>query len=306
MESKLRNIIVKIAKGCIENNVPPSQRFTKVNLQELFFLRKFEMYLLFPQDFDSSGSFIFEAFVIDQVEDVIKKHNKIKNMTQIEEAKTKFHKYYNSIKENYDFTIEYDKYFKNIELLHWCYLPIYTDYLVKNRRVAPEVNPQIFYSHFHSLKYLFQFIENKESWKSIKGDINLDIDLSFKIYNERWHGEDTYKIKRLYNGWNVNFMNMGGYSTPDGEYGDSRKYEFVYSEPTDEELEDTLSGFKLNFRQDFIEAPERFFSLLEQLWKMADDNPMSVEELQIKLNDLAFFLSSVQKTIENATPSWYK
>jgi len=45
---------------------------------------------------------------------------------------------------------------------------------------------------------------------------------------------------------------------------------------------------------------------LENLWDLADENEMSVEELQEKLQQIADWISIVEKTVGESQPEWVR
>lgn len=60
-----------------------------------------------------------------------------------------------------------------------------------------------------------------------------------------------------------------------------------------------------NFLQDSIFYPEEGVKhALKILWKMADSQEMSTEQLQKKLQEIAYWISNIEKTTKKFQPEW--
>ena len=126
--------------------------------------------------------------------------------------------------------------------------------------------------------------------------MNLDKPCDFPVYTNRWGHEDVYKVTRLYNGWQVEFNNIGGFCTSDGKGVTIELHG---------ERQETRGGFIANFQQDHVDYPKNFHYVIERLWNLADSNEMKIDELQVKLKDVARLVSEVEKAVGRFTPSWY-
>jgi len=60
----------------------------------------------------------------------------------------------------------------------------------------PEINVKEYYYHFHTIEDLYNELHGTEKhWKKIEGDINVNVDLQFKVYTARWGHEDNYSME---------------------------------------------------------------------------------------------------------------
>ncbi len=185
----------------------------------------------------------------------------------------------NQYLEKEDFTFSYFK--QNLkemltlaEKIHFDVLPEYSDYLIYNRGVLPEENLKEFYDHYHSLEYLFEWIENEEQEKSklrtIGGDINLDKNLDFVVFSKRWGHEDSYTVTRTIKGWDCTFFNL--YS------GDK----------TGKAILDCM-------KHDYISYPSTLEYLFEELWEIADREKMTEQELQSEIGKISKWVIETEK-----------
>ena len=192
----------------------------------------------------------------------------LENKKRYKELFTKSRKQY---LEEEDFTFSYFK--QNLkemltlaEKIHFDVLPEYSNYLIYNRGVLPEENLKEFYDHYHSLEYLFEWIENEEQEKSklrtIGGDINLDKELTFVVFSKRWGHKDSYIVKRTIKGWDCIFFN---------EYSGDK---------TGKVILDCM-------KHDYISYPSTLEYLFEELWEIADREEMTEQSLQKEIDKIS-------------------
>lgn len=130
---------------------------------------------------------------------------------------------------------------------------------------------------------MYKIILGEYKYKlSYRGDINLDYKLNFKVYTRRWGHYDNYSIARTITGWKVSHLSYNGNDEKDGS-----KY-----------LLKSLDHDSVVYPEDGIKYA------LVTLWNMADEEEMSVEELQIKLQEIADWISEVEKVTGATQPSW--
>ncbi|WP_282127003.1 hypothetical protein [Marinifilum flexuosum] len=280
MESNIRNTKIKILRVVIEKELDIERRFNFNEIKNLFYIREREFNTYQAELFeDDKLQFKFRSSIIDELNSYREKHNISKDSIGncIEEYIEIFE---SKVKETYSYDL--DELMKYIEPLHWYYLPIYSDLMITNRDVSPEGDLRDYYNHYHSLEDLYSVCKGKEeNWRTLKGDINLNKELVFKVYTNRWGHEDHYKVERTYEGWNVININVGGSGSKSG------------------------STFIDCFNQDYVNYPKDFKYIIERLWELADTNEMKVQELQDKLDDVAKLVSMVEKTVKEYTPNWY-
>ena len=93
------------------------------------------------------------------------------------------------------------------------------------------------------------------------------------VFSRRWGHEDTYIVKRIDNGWYIEFG---------GRKGNCDKAGAPY-------LFDIL-------RNDSINHPSDLGGYMEFLWDQAEEQHLSVEEVQNYLNDLGKWIQEVEKS----------
>lgn len=167
--------------------------------------------------------------------------------------------------------------------LHWKYLPIYDEQMIVNRNYLPE-DISNYYDHYHAIEDLYEYIFkiNRIELKDKNGDETLNKELNFKVYTARWNGYDSYRIKRTIYGWYVAHISIDGPSTKGGE--------------------GTLFE---NLDHDSVFYPRKgVSSALEKLWKLADDGEIDFQELQRRLQEIADWISDVERNLRKKQPEW--
>jgi len=169
---------------------------------------------------------------------------------------------------------------KMIELvkkLHWKYLPIFSEQMIVNRGCSAEENLEEFYFHYHPLEDLYEWIEEekKEIIQNKLGDINLDQNIEVKVYSQRWKHIDTYVIRRTLEGWEVDFLMVGGSGSKEGE-------------AITKCLEHDSISFPENIKYDF-----------SSLWNEADNSNMTLEELKMKLEKIFNWINVIEVSKPN-------
>ena len=85
--------------------------------------------------------------------------------------------------------------------------PKHHKYMIENRRVSPDKLE--FYEHIHPVEDLLSFIDdptaNDDPIDQTVGEI-----FDFPVYSNRWGHNDNYKVKRIKDGWEINFDGIGG------------------------------------------------------------------------------------------------
>ena len=138
-----------------------------------------------------------------------------------------------------------------------------------------------YYNHPDCLKALLNEVKNKGIILSNKSDDTLDKEIPFKVYTRRWGHEDTYSIKRTVNGWYCKYIAIRGECEKNGE-----------------------GGLFKNLDHDSIFYPKEGVAYaMERLWEEADEGEIDFEELSKKLQQIADWISVVEKSI-NAQPEW--
>jgi hypothetical protein len=105
-------------------------------------------------------------------------------------------------------------------------------------------------------------------------DQTIGAEFKFVVYSHRWGRDDTYRVRRTADGWEVSHSHpsLGG--------------------PCDKRGEPYL--FK-NFRQDSIRYPQDVGQRMESLWERARSQGLSPEDVQAGLNEIAQAVVATEK-----------
>lgn len=169
--------------------------------------------------------------------------------------------------------------------LHWKYMPIYKEQYISNNGYIPEEQPEIYYNHFHAIEDLYRYIytDDKVDWKSVDGDVNLDVDMTFKIYTTRWGHYDYYSIKRTVTGWYLSGLPAG----------------------TGECQKDGNGALIKALEHDSVCYPEEGLKYaMDLLWNEADTTEMRLETLQSRLDDISEWIKAVEIATHESQPEW--
>jgi hypothetical protein len=148
--------------------------------------------------------------------------------------------------------------------------PKHHDYMLKNRGVPPD-NPE-FYKQVHAMQDLLSFLENPNA-NNDPVDQTLGAEFEFIVYSRRRNDNDTYRITRTEDGWDVRHIVIGGPC-------DSGGHPFLFQ----------------NFDQDFISYPSRLDWRLTWLWEQAKEQGLSFNEVQQGLQELADWVSETERS----------
>jgi len=102
-------------------------------------------------------------------------------------------------------------------------------------------------------------------------------EFKFKVYSKRWKHYDTYKLTRIETRWHVKHIAINGDCNPEGK-----------------------PYLIKNFEQDNISYPSGLLSMLGSIWRHADEEGLSKEQIQEKINELTEWVSLCEKK----KPSW--
>lgn len=156
--------------------------------------------------------------------------------------------------------------------IHIYELPEYNERTIYNREIIPEDNLEKYYNHYHTLEDLYEWIKDsekeKEKIRSIKGDINLNEVLDFKVISKRWKGvEDNYRVERTTKGWNCTFFR---------DYKGGKDGEAIL------EILD----------HDNVSYPIDIKYFFEELWELADNaENMDKTKLQVQIDKLVKWIN---------------
>lgn len=148
--------------------------------------------------------------------------------------------------------------------------PKHHAYMVDNRGMPAD--HRNFYLHFHPLEDLLKFLEDPHA-NDDPVDQTIGDQFTFAVYSRRWGHSDHYRLTRTETGWQVGFKMIGGPCDKGGR-------PFLFE----------------NFRQDNIQHPSDLPGWLEWLWEQAKDQGLSHEQVQAALQQLADWVSTVEKS----------
>lgn len=151
--------------------------------------------------------------------------------------------------------------------------PKHHKYMVDNRGYQPD-DPN-FYLHFHPIEDLLKFIQDTSA-NDDPIDVTLGHEFTFRVYSSRWGHDDLYRIKRTIDGWDI--FNLSGGACDKG--GRPHLME--------------------NLRHDSIEYPARLESRMEWLWDCAALKGLTAPMLQDALQELADWISQIEKAAPNS------
>ena len=292
IDARKRNLLIKIVKWAIENNSKSDERvevlnntFSKEYLKANLYFKTADINDYYDKLFNKGK---LNKDIKKQLIDYLRYHEEniacdsepLKNIYN--ELSGMFENYHNN-KENIEKTLK-----EAVEIaikLHWKYLPIYMEQYITNNGYIPEEKPEVYYYHFHAIEDLYRYIytDNKVEWKSIDGDINLDIDMTFKIYTTRWQHYDYYSIRRTSIGWSLSGLPAG----------------------TGECKKDGNGALTNALRHDSVCYPKDGLNYaMELLWNEADTTEMKLETLQSRLDDISEWIKAVEIATHESQPKW--
>ena len=162
------------------------------------------------------------------------------------------------------------------------YLQTDENNLMINSELIPEENLTEFYDGFDMLEALLNDIYGKGESMEMNGDQTLGKELTFSVFCRRWGHTDSYRMQRTIDGWNVRHISINGACDPDG-----------------------TGALLMNLQHDSIFYPEEGVKYgLQKLWEDADDGKIDVEQLQIKLQQIADWISKVEQAVGAGQPEW--
>ena len=289
---RIRNLRISIAKGLLSESWNIKREFSESELKNVFRFKYCDLVYYSSYFFNKSD----EKYTLTDKEMIYIKNilnsNKIaKQFLQDADARfiSEFEGFYNEyVSSNYrDFPFScYKKIEKNlmeiIPVLHWGHLPIFNKYLLHNREINPEEDTLEFYCHFDCMKAILDEIEGGGQIMSIKSDDTLGKNLTFEVYTRRWGHSDIYCMQRTIDGWLCNHMAINGKCRKSGE-----------------------GALSNNLNHDGVFFPEEAVMFaMEKLWETADEGEIDLVELQNRLQQVADWISSVEKAVGKNQPDW--
>lgn len=293
LDARQRNLKMIMVREYTSKKFKIKDKFTEDTIVKLFFFRQSDLQNSLKFFFTKKGeAYIFKNNIADEISEMSSKH--FKAITDSKETSQKYVNLFKLFSEDYlnnihkgdsseKYNTFYNEFASSLEELHWFSLPEFSEQMMINRGMIPEDNILEYYNHYHSLEDLYDVLTGKTvPSNSYKGDINLNKRLSFRVYSRRWGHDDTYSVERRTEGWFVSHLAINGPSKKDG-----------------------TGSMIANLDHDSIQYPkEGVRYAFRTLWYLADEDEMSTEELQVKLQEIADWISAVEKTIGEFQPDW--
>jgi len=290
--ARRRNLLISIILGILKENYEVTREYTVSEIETVFHFRKRDIAYNLGYFFEQKNEkFILKTEKLNDARKIIQNHHKA--LGQLETAKVLFIKSFGRFYDDYEnsegFSFDHGrlrKIFSDlhpvIQILHWGMLPILSKWLMINSGRLPENDIINFYDHYDMLTALLNEIRGRGETMENKGDDTLNKEMTFSVYTRRWGHNDVYHIERTIDGWEVNHISINGKCAKDGE-----------------------GALMSNLHHDSIFFPEDGVKYaLNNLWDDAEDGNLTPEELQKKLQQIAEWISSVEKVVGENQPDW--
>ena len=288
---RLRNLKVNFAKKMVESSADQKRSFSLSELKEVFAFKEYDIKYLANAIFDKKKDdyYINDEFKVF-IDNVIKSNTLVQ--PYLADAETSFIRIYgvfhDEIKRNLYTSYSYGKYsemFGHVKeilpIIHWGRLPIFNRYLLYNRELSPETETVEFYNHPDCLNALLSEVRNEGLVLTNTSDNTLNRKMNFNVYTRRWGHTDSYTITRTVDGWYCGYMSINGDCKKDGN-----------------------GGLFSNLDHDLVFYPKEGVEYaLRNLWDAADDGEIDFNELAKRLQEVADWISAVEKSI-SAQPEW--
>lgn len=290
--ARRRNLLISIIRGVLKENYELTREYTVSEIETTFHFRKRDIAYNLEYFFEQSDKkFILKTEKREETRKIIQNHHQAHG--QLETAKILFIKsfgrFYDDRENNTSFPFDYQRLQKIysdlhlvIQVLHWGMLPILSKWLMINSRRIPENDIIAFYDHYDMLTALLNEIRGQGETMETKGDDTINKEMTFSVYTRRWGHPDVYRIERTIDGWKVLHISINGKCDKDGE-----------------------GALMKNLQHDSVFFPEDGVKYaLSELWEKAEDGSITLEELQKKLQQIADWISSVEKVVGENQPDW--
>lgn len=287
---RLRNLKINIVKKMIELQIIEKVIFTRSELKDIFAFKEYDIKYLSESLFEiNDGTFILKDETKNFIDKVIESNKAVQ--PYLVSAETTFIRiygaYYEELRKNmYSSLSIFPQIYKSVKqiipIIHWGRLPILNKYLLFNRERDPETQMTDFYDDPDSLKALLSEIKGNGLSMSNKSDLTLNREMQFSVYTRRWGHNDTYLVKRTVDGWHCKHLAINGKCRKDGNGG----------------LFNNLKHDSVFFPQEGVEYA------LQELWNAADDGEIDFAEQSKRLQEIADWISTVEKTIGDSQPEW--
>lgn len=291
-DARQRNLLISIVRNVVNGKVKLEDSFSKKDLKNKFIFRELDIIKYGTQLFYFKNKrYRLRNDKLEWCTEVIDHHNSALDVYN--KASVIFCRVYGAFKSKYenefisDLHVEYKKLWNDVfsnlvPCLHFVLLPFFNESDIYNREVIPEDDTLIFYNDISMLAELWKCnLGNGKILNNI-GDESLNKKMTFRVYSNRWGHDDTYLICRKTYGWYVEYISINGKCDKNGE-----------------------GALLNNLKHDGIFFPEDAVkSAMTNLWLQAEEGKLSIDKLQNYLQDVADWISAVEKTYKSASPKW--
>ena len=289
-QARARNLLISIARG-LRNEDEIGGQYTIDEIRTRFHFSRRDIKYQIGAFFDNTEEmhYALRPDIGTYLAKVLRAHNCACN--GLEAAESIFVKRFGQLRNawrsnHYGFTPEMQRDYTEIQklapILHWGRLPIISKYLMMNSALIPEKDLVEFYSGFDMLGALLDDIYGKGESMTMNGDRTLEKELTFSVFCRRWGHTNSYRMQRTVDGWNVCHIAINGACDPDG-----------------------TGALLMNLQHDSIFYPEDGVKYgLQRLWEDADDGKVDAEQLQVRLQQIADWISGVEQAVGAGQPEW--
>lgn len=295
IRARRRNLRISILKSIAQQDDKLNQTYTVDVIVDRFRFRqrdiKYHMTCFFQERESQQYSFCPE--MQEFLEKALSAHRQA--ISSIEDAKIiflkEFGRFHDRCKADMSRNFDYQE-LKNIyqrlqniiPILHWGLLPILNKYLMINSGIIPEDNLIQFYDHYDMLCAILNEIQGNGEVMTIKGDETLNQELSFFVYTRRWGHNDCYRIQRTVDGWHIGHIAINGDCDKEGS-----------------------NALFANLSHDSVFYPEDGVKYaMSNLWEDAEDGKLTLPELQKRLQQIADWISTVERAVGEGQPQWVR
>lgn len=290
-EARSRNLLIAIAKTLVERDMIESAYSKKDIIEQFHFSQRDIKYQLNTFFINDGEVYNLRPKICTYLNKILRAHKKV--MPRLEDAKVAFFKCFGRLSDQWeksrsvDYTIVH-KVCQDIKdvaaILHWGCLPIIDKNLMINSNQIPEENLTAFYNNYDMLYELLKYIRGKGERIEVNGDHTLNKEMTFSVYTRRWGHNDTYRIYRTIDGWEVKRISINGACEKDG-----------------------TGALIQNLEHDCVFYPKDGVKYaMNNLWEEAEDGKLNIEQLQQKLQQIADWISEVEKAVGYAQPDWVR
>ena len=279
-----------IAKACAAEDLSLERVYTIEEIAQYFSFCKRDLRDSLNEFFSTCGEgYAFNTETLEFLRKAINSHREA--LPVLEEAEITFVKAFGRFPDvlHQEHRLDYKALRKTygslhdvLTVLHWGRLPILNRYLMINSGRIPEDDLIDFYDQYDMLNAMLKDIQGKGEVMSKKADETLDRAMSFCVHTRRWGHRDTYTMSRTLDGWEVKHIAINGACEKDG-----------------------TGALFINLNHDCVFYPEDGVKYaLSKLWEEADEGELTFDELQTKLQQIADWISTVEKAVGDGQPDW--